>query len=36
MKKISSLFYDEKYQGILIVGIIFVLAALVTVTMLFL
>ena len=36
MKKISSLFYDEKYQGILIVLIIFVLAALVTASMLFL
>ncbi len=36
MKKISSLFYDEKYQGLLIVLIIFVLAAVVTASMLFL
>lgn len=36
MKKISSLFYDEKYQGLLIVLIILVLAALVTASMLFL
>ena len=36
MKKISSLFYDEKYQGLLIVIIIFLLAAVVTASMLFL
>jgi len=36
MKKIYSLFYDEKYQGVLIVAIIFVLAAIITATMLFL
>lgn len=36
MKKISSLFYDEKYQGTLIVLIILVLAGLVTASMLFL
>jgi hypothetical protein len=36
MKKISSLFYDEKYQGLLILIIIFVLAAVVTASMLFL
>lgn len=36
MKKISSLFYDEKYQGLMILIIIFLLAAVVTASMLFL
>jgi hypothetical protein len=36
MKKISSLFYDEKYQGLLILIIILILAAVVTASMLFL
>jgi len=36
MKKISSLFYDEKYQGLLILIIILLLAAVVTASMLFL
>jgi hypothetical protein len=35
MKKISSLFYDEKYQGLLILIIILILAAVVTTSMLF-
>jgi hypothetical protein len=35
MKKISSLFYDEKYQGLLIFLIILLLAAVVTASMLF-
>jgi hypothetical protein len=35
MKKISSLFYDEKYQGLLILIIILLLAAVVTASMLF-
>lgn len=35
MKKISSLFYDEKYQGVLIAIIILILAGLVTASMLF-
>jgi len=35
MKKISSLFYDEKYQGLLILIIILILAAVVTASMLF-
>jgi len=35
MKKIYSLFYDEKYQGVLIAIIILILAAIVTASMLF-
>lgn len=36
MKRISSLFYDEKYQGTLIVAIIVTLATIITLTMVFL
>lgn len=35
MKRISSLFYDEKYQGLLILILVFLLAAVVTASMLF-
>jgi len=32
MKKISALFYDERYQGVLVLATISLLVALVTVT----
>lgn len=36
MKKLSTLVYDEKYQGLLIAIIILILATLITAGMLFL
>ncbi len=35
MKKITALFYDEKYQGTMVLATVFMLVAIVTVTVLF-
>jgi hypothetical protein len=36
MKKITTLFYDEKYQGVMVLATTLLLVAIVTITVLFL